>query len=373
MRIESTGSAAVLLAVFCGAGLAGGEVAETSAARDLEAPAPAEAMWLAGRELRRVEAQANVHAGSTQELAALDRDAAGGTVLVWQSKRQEPDGSYGIFARRFDAAGAPAGGEVHVNLHTAGVQYRPAVGLAPSGAAWFAWESYGQDGDLGGVVLRRLDPALDAGTNELLVDLSRDGLQAEPAVAVDAAGRALVVWTGPGERAGARAVRARRFAADAAPLGEPFALSAAEGARDGLPTVVADPAGGFQVAWARADLEGRPAGIVLRAVGADGAALGAERVVAEGACIEPALAVDGGGRALVAWMNGADGDWVPELRAVSADLLGPVRRLDPGRPGYASGLGVAWLDDGSALAAWSRFGDGQLAGRAVRDHEQLVV
>ena len=152
---------------------------------------------LAGRVLERVEARANQHTASTQELAALGRDARGNTVVVWQSKRQEADGSYGIFARRFDAGGRALGDELHVNLRAEGAQYRPAVALSHSGAAWFAWESYGQDGHLGGVVLRRFAPDLSTGSNEQLVDTVRDGQQGQPALAVDAAGRALVVWTGP--------------------------------------------------------------------------------------------------------------------------------------------------------------------------------
>src|SRR5688572_17099850 len=119
---------------------------------------------LAGRPAWRVEVSANAHTASAQEQAALGRDAAGRTVVVWQGKRQEPDASYGIFARRFDAAGAELGPELHVNQRTEGAQLRPAVALSPAGAAWFAWESYGQDGHLGGVLVRRFDPELESST-----------------------------------------------------------------------------------------------------------------------------------------------------------------------------------------------------------------
>ena len=48
----------------------------------------APALVLSGVEVQRVEVQANLHTSSTQETAALDRDAAGRTVVVWQSKRR---------------------------------------------------------------------------------------------------------------------------------------------------------------------------------------------------------------------------------------------------------------------------------------------
>ena len=53
---------------------------------------------------RRIQQQANTFQSSTQDEVAMDRDANGNTVVVWQSRRQE-GGGYGIYAQRFDAAG----------------------------------------------------------------------------------------------------------------------------------------------------------------------------------------------------------------------------------------------------------------------------
>jgi hypothetical protein len=315
---------------------------------------------LKGEEVRTTEVPANTHTSSTQETAALDRDAAGRTVVAWQSKRQEADGSYGIYARRFDAAGRALGDEVHVNLHAAGAQVRPAVGLASSGAAWFAWESYGQDGDRGGVIVRRFDPSLAHSTNEVLVDTERTGHQGEPAVAVDVSGRALVVWTGPaqdGADGSGRTVRARRFAPDGTPLGEPFALSTEGEHVDRFPTLAADTDGGFVVAWARTDLAGVPAGIVVRVVNTEGAVDGDELLVAEGSCVEATIDVNAAGEALVGWMAAREGNYVPELRLVRGRELGPVRAFAPEGPGHVSGFGVDLRADGSALIAFSQFGD----------------
>ena len=322
---------------------------------------------LASEPARRVEVQANTHTASSQETAALARDAAGRTVVVWQSKRQEGDGSYGVYARRFDALGRPLGGELHVNLNEAGAQVRPAVALAPSGAAWFAWESHGQDGDRGAVLVRRFDAELSESTNEILVDDVHGGHQGMPAVAVDAEGRALVVWTGPAQGS-ARVVRARLFAADGTPLGDPISLGGEDGAIDNLPTVVAEATGGFALAWARTDLEGRPSGIVARRLDGEGAVRGGELALAEGNCIEPALASNARGDLLAAWMWAGEVDWAPQVRLVRGSELEPVRTLEGGSPGHASGCDVALRDDGTALVVWSRFGDeGKRAGLFARE------
>ncbi len=321
--------------------------------RDQVVPPPS----LAGQEVQRIEVRANAHTSSTQEAAALDRDAAGRSVVAWQSKRQEADGSYGIYARRFDALGNALGEEVHVNLNAAGSQVRPAVALAPSGAAWFAWESHGQDGDRGGIVVRRFDPALEHSTNEILADTERSGHQAEPALAVDAEGRALVVWAAPVAGSAQRVIRARRFAPDGTPLGEPAVLSEVDQGLDRLPTVVANPTGGFQVAWSRADPAGVPTGILARSIDAQGALSAQELVVAEGRCVEPTADAGANGDFLVGWLTARGGEYVSQLRRVRGGELGPLRTFETDAPGHTSGYGVGLRDDGTALIAWSRYGD----------------
>ena len=74
------------------------------------------------------------------------------------------DGSQsGIFGRRFDASGAPLGGEIPINATTLGPQSSPSVATSPGGSfvTAFAGGGYGfdQDGSASGVFLRRVAAA----------------------------------------------------------------------------------------------------------------------------------------------------------------------------------------------------------------------
>ena len=57
---------------------------------------------------------------------------------------------YGVFARRFDAAGAPQAAEFEVNTFTTNAQNFPAVALAAGGDFVVTWASNGEDGSSAG-------------------------------------------------------------------------------------------------------------------------------------------------------------------------------------------------------------------------------
>jgi hypothetical protein len=82
----------------------------------------------------------------------MDRD--GNFVVVWASKDQDGDG-WGVYARRYDASGP--GEEFRVNAATAGDQLNPSVAMNHLGEFVVAWSSKGQDGDGWGVYARRYD------------------------------------------------------------------------------------------------------------------------------------------------------------------------------------------------------------------------
>ena len=100
-------------------------LALAAAASDPE-PTAEPKLELAGESYTRVERRANSFTSSNQNAATLAHDASGNTVVAWQSRRQQ-EGTYGIYARRFDALGTPLGGEVCVNSTTRNMQMQPAV------------------------------------------------------------------------------------------------------------------------------------------------------------------------------------------------------------------------------------------------------
>src|SRR5262249_31159942 len=83
---------------------------------------------------------------------------SGEFVVVWASGGQDGDG-YGVFGQRFDASGNKLGSEFQVNTYTTSNQKSPVVAINETRQFVVAWESFGQDGDNYGVFARRYDAA----------------------------------------------------------------------------------------------------------------------------------------------------------------------------------------------------------------------
>jgi hypothetical protein len=119
------------------------------------------------------EFQVGLYTQDGQRDPSVDSDVAGNFVIVWESGL---DGSlYGISARQFTRGGAPRSREIQINTYTLGQQIAPTVELDVVGNFVVAWESYFQDGSLGGVFAQRFDAlaVLDAdgvGTLSALTD-----------------------------------------------------------------------------------------------------------------------------------------------------------------------------------------------------------
>ena len=137
--------------------------------------------------------QANTYTTYGQRLPSVALDANGNFVIVWQSRFQ--DGyEYGVFGRRYDAAGAPlAGSEFRVNTQTMYAQVYPRVASSATGQLIVAWNSPG-DGDLNGVFARRFSAAGAPVGLDFAVNTYTSWSQRFPAVASDPAGNAVVVW-----------------------------------------------------------------------------------------------------------------------------------------------------------------------------------
>ncbi len=72
---------------------------------------------------------------------------------------------YGVFARRFDAAGSAVGAEFQVNSFTDDFQSKAAVASRADGDFVIAWNSGSQDGDYFGVFAQRFTPVEQPSTS----------------------------------------------------------------------------------------------------------------------------------------------------------------------------------------------------------------
>lgn len=120
--------------------------------------------------------------------------------MVWSDELAdaplgEHGDSWGVRARRFRADGEPLGEAFRINETRPGTQLRPAIARTPDGGFLAIWTSVsGQDGSGRGVYARRFDADGAPRSPEIQVDLFVKGNQSQPAVAVDAHGRGLFVW-----------------------------------------------------------------------------------------------------------------------------------------------------------------------------------
>ncbi|MFT7680296.1 MAG: hypothetical protein ACI8QC_004302 [Planctomycetota bacterium] len=314
---------------------------------------------------QRLEQRANEFTQSSQDSAALDAREDGSTVMVWHSRRQQ-SGTYGVYARAFGPDGAARTGEVQVNANTKGMQMQPAVAMGDQDGVWFAWQSYGADGEQGAIIARRFAGDLSSATSEVLVNEQTAGNQSEPLIAALPGGGALVVWLSPDEKGEHLRVRARRLGADGAPTGPAFAVDASPGTTHRTPTLVTDSHGQALVVYARVDADAKPAGIFARQMNKDGEFLEGERRLdsEDQPGLEPTIGIDDGEltRGLAAWLVADGDDYAIRTRGLSwlddELTLSTIQSVPVEGEGYTSGLSVSVSDKNQGILSWSRYADG---------------
>ena len=193
------------------------------------------------------EFRVNTFTGEYQTLAEVAMDAGGNFVVAWMSNGQDGS-SAGVYAQRYTAAGAPAGGEFRVNSYTPGGQQEPAVAAEADGDFVIAWQSAPQDGSSTGVYAQRYTRAGDAVGGEFRVNTTTESSQSDPAVAVDAAGNFVVAWFSFGQEAGA-GIYAQRFTASGDRAGEEFRVNTFTAGNQLAAAAAMDHQGDFVIAW----------------------------------------------------------------------------------------------------------------------------
>jgi hypothetical protein len=257
------------------------------------------------------ETRINVYTTADQRSPdiALDRD--GNFVVVWHSLAQ--DGSnYGIFGRRFDASGSPLGGEFQVNTYTTGYQYGPRVASDPTGNFVVVWISLTQDGSSDGISGRRYDSAGVPRGGEFQVNTYTPNAQNDPAIAMDASGRFVVVWTSETQDGDGGGIFGQRFDAAAVRQGPEFRVNTYTTDRQYRPAVATDAGGRFVVVWMSQNQDGDGYGIFGQRYDATGTPQGSEfqaNTYTTAGQYRPVVAMRDSGQFVVVWDSfGQDGD-----------------------------------------------------------------
>jgi len=317
------------------------------------------------------EFQVNTYTTNGQAAAAVARDHTGAFVVVWSSSGQDGSNS-GVFGRRFDASGQRMAAEFRVNSYTSGYQTLPAVARAENGTFVVVWQSNGQDADSYGVFGRRFSAAGVALANEFQVTIRTTGFQYRPRVELDAEGDFVVVWSSVGQDGHESGVFARRFSSSGAAFGGELAVNVHTQNAQGQPAVAVESDGDFVVAWESFGQDGDDYGVFARRFDSTGVATIEFQVTTFTAYDQknPALAIDADGDMVVVWNSNANG-----ISGRRFDLLGNPRaaefRIDEGEFGVgfpavdmdpAGGFAVTWqtyAKDGDYMGIFARHFDAQ--------------
>lgn len=244
---------------------------------------------------------------------AINQD--GGFVVVWESFGQDGSG-FGVFGRRYDATGTPMGSEFQVNTTTLGNQFSPVVAMDASGAFVVAWEGVGHDGSQYGVAARRFASDGTPIGSDFTVNTHTADNQRSVSLAVEPAGRFVVVWSSYGQDGSGYGVFARRFNSSGTPASAEFQVSTSTALDQfaGGNAVTTDAAGNIVVAWQSPD--GSAAGIFAQRFDAANARRGGEFQVSTftlGRQEDPLASSDPYGNFTVLWNSwthpGDDSSW----------------------------------------------------------------
>ena len=301
----------------------------------------------------------NAYLTNNQDNPAVAGLSDGGYVVVWTSVGQDGSNS-GIYAQRYDAAGAPTGAEVRVNDATAFSQSDAAVTALPGGGFFVVWtDDSGLDGSSNGVFGKVYDGAGQGGP-QFLVNEFTSSTQYQPAVATLSDGRVVVTWsafTSAGSGDGSDyGVAVRLFSATGTALtGDVIANTFTTSTQD-QPSVAALGTG-FVVVWASANQDGNSDGIYGQRFNAAGAPVGGEFLVNQtttGAQDTPQVTALSGGGFVVVWEGpdgSSDGIWQRHYDATGTPLGGEelVNTLVSGGQNNAR---VVALDGGGWIVAW---------------------
>jgi Ca2+-binding RTX toxin-like protein len=191
----------------------------------------------------------NTTTANEQGQSAVAGLVGGGYVVTWRSSGQDGS-SDGIYAQRFDAAGAKVGGEVLVNTTTAGSQNFAEVAALAGGGYVVTWTSDGQDGSFAGIYRQQFDANGTRVGVETLVNSQTSGAQTDAQVISLLTGGYVVAWT---DLNGTRTVRLQIFdAAGSAVGGEVTVATMAPDHTALLAHLTELPTGRIAVTWSDA-------------------------------------------------------------------------------------------------------------------------
>jgi hypothetical protein len=314
----------------------------------------------------------NTYTTSNQENPSVAMDSDGNFVVAWQSFNQD-GADYGIYAQRYNASGVAQGSEFLVNTYTGYDQKNPSIAMDSDGDFVVTWQSYAQDGSGDGIYARRYNAAGTAQGSEFLVNTHTTNAQQFPSIAMDSDGDFVVAWQSVFQDGSNWGVFGQRYNAVGVAQGSEFQVNTYTTSHQDFPSIAMDSDGDFVVAWQSRDQDGSDVGIYAQRYNAAGAAQGSEFLVNTYTTASQrnlSVAMDSDGNFVVTWeSNDQDGDYwgIYAQRYNAAGIAqGSEFQVNTYTTSYQTNPAIAMDSDGNFVVAWDSEHDGDSYGIFVQ-------
>lgn len=159
-------------------------------------------------------------------VVGLEGPNAGSYVVVWESRAGDDGSGYGVFAQRYNAQGVQVGTQFQANTYASNNQSEPMVASLANGGFIIVWRSEGQDGSSGGVYAQRFgaDGAPAGGEFQISTAVTQYD-QTHPTALGLADGSFVIAWADQYRDTSSYGSYAQRYAADGTPLGADFLIN----------------------------------------------------------------------------------------------------------------------------------------------------
>ncbi|MEM8946144.1 MAG: peptidylprolyl isomerase [Planctomycetota bacterium] len=221
------------------------------------------------------ELRINTTTAGEQSSPSIAMSRNGEFVITWTSYDPET-GDRNIFGQRFESTGARAAqGEFQLNAPNAAIQDEASVAMQDDGTFMAVWSSFGQDGDSWSVVGRVFSAEGEAVDDEFVVNTTTTNHQRSPQIA-GARGKYLVTWQSGLEDGSGWEVMARDFDASGTPSTDAetlvnTGLSGTNSGHQESPAVALNAAGRATIVWSGAGVPDRQGVYARSFIDADGA------------------------------------------------------------------------------------------------------
>jgi Ca2+-binding RTX toxin-like protein len=245
-----------------------------------------------------------------QQVAVL---SSGNYVIVYNQYDLDGSPGNGVFAQLFDKAGTQLSGPTQINTYTPGEQSLPVITAMNDGGYIISWTSFGQDdGADGGIYAQRYDAAGAAVGVEVRINTSISGNQYHSGVSELSGGDYVITW-GSDQGVSDYDIFMQRFSSTGIALGSETRVNTTTGNQQYIPVITDLVGGGYVISWQskQTGLGGLAAEIYSQQYDASGNKVGGEIVVTGGLTdtmrTDPAVSGLSDGGYIITWSEAPQG------------------------------------------------------------------